>query len=331
MDIERVNENTFKMHLTYHDIEKRGYTREDIWYNRSKGEQLFWDMMEEVNTDDYFDVEGPIWIHVNASEEGLEVVVTRVNMAKEIEKLLGTPTANEATDNDQNNYDMDDLPDNELLEHLRNLDDLEDEDVPFIPTHFIFTFKDIDELIPVAAHFVNDALKTALYEFEAAYYLVVDFSDEKSINYIDKTAIIQEYLQPSRITVHRLEEYGTPIMASECLETVRKYFLPELAKQEAANKEELQTFEAQIAAELTPFLQQYDEQADVLNDIIARYIMKAKPATRKPELIAAGAVRYAVDAKLFATVKLTVKQIAEHFDVSTSSITKYAKAIAEYQ
>ncbi|HBT71849.1 MAG TPA: adaptor protein MecA, partial [Lysinibacillus sp.] len=61
MDIERVNENTLKLFITYNDIEDRGYSREEIWYNRAKGEQLFWDMIDEVNTEDYFDVEGPIW------------------------------------------------------------------------------------------------------------------------------------------------------------------------------------------------------------------------------------------------------------------------------
>ena len=45
MDIERVNEHTLKLFITYRDIEDRGYSREEIWYNRAKGEELFWDMM----------------------------------------------------------------------------------------------------------------------------------------------------------------------------------------------------------------------------------------------------------------------------------------------
>lgn len=89
MDIERVNENTLKLFITYNDIEDRGYSREEIWYNRAKGEQLFWDMIDEVNTDDYFDVEGPIWIHINASEVGLEIIVTRAHILKDGETLDG--------------------------------------------------------------------------------------------------------------------------------------------------------------------------------------------------------------------------------------------------
>ncbi len=37
-------------------------------------------MIGEVNTEDYFDLDGPIWIHINASEQGLEVIVTRANL-----------------------------------------------------------------------------------------------------------------------------------------------------------------------------------------------------------------------------------------------------------
>ena len=87
MDIERINENTLKLFITYSDIEDRGYSREEIWYNRSKGEELFWDVIGEVNTDDYFDLDGPIWIHINASEQGLEVVVTRANLHSDQEQM----------------------------------------------------------------------------------------------------------------------------------------------------------------------------------------------------------------------------------------------------
>lgn len=85
MDIERINENTLKLFITYSDIEDRGYTREEIWYNRAKGEELFWDIIGEINTDDYFDLDGPIWIHINASESGLEVVVTRASVGNDSE------------------------------------------------------------------------------------------------------------------------------------------------------------------------------------------------------------------------------------------------------
>lgn len=221
MDIERVNENTLKLFITYNDIEDRGYSREEIWYNRAKGEQLFWDMIDEVNTDDYFDVEGPIWIHINASEVGLEIIVTRAHILKDGETLDG-----------HSNYDdqkemlgpFDEVGE-DLLSQLSQFGDLDESEL-FIDTDiYVYKFKDIDELIPVAKRITVDALDTSLFKYEDYYYLVVDFANvDEEINRHDKNAVIKEYLRPSNFTIHRLEEYGEKIIEFNCFETIRKYF-----------------------------------------------------------------------------------------------------------
>lgn len=65
MDIERINENTVKFYISYIDIEKRGFSRDEIWFNRDKSEELFWEMMDEINDESDFEVEGPLWIQVH--------------------------------------------------------------------------------------------------------------------------------------------------------------------------------------------------------------------------------------------------------------------------
>lgn len=55
-------------------------------------------MIDEVNTEDYFDVEGPIWIHINASEVGLEIIVTRAHILKDGETLDGHSNFDEHKD-----------------------------------------------------------------------------------------------------------------------------------------------------------------------------------------------------------------------------------------
>lgn len=222
MDIERVNENTLKLFITYNDIEDRGYSREEIWYNRAKGEQLFWDMIDEVNTDDYFDVEGPIWIHINASEVGLEIIVTRAHILKDGETLDG-----------HSNYDdqkemlgpFDEVGE-ELLSQLSQFGDLDESEL-FIDTDiYVYKFKDIDELIPVAKRMTVDAVDSSLFKYEDNYYLVVDYANaDEELNRHDKNAVIKEYLRPSNFTIHRLEEYGEKIIEFNCFETIRKYFV----------------------------------------------------------------------------------------------------------
>lgn len=49
MEIERINEYTLKLYISYGDIEERGFDREEIWYNRERSEELFWEMMDEIH------------------------------------------------------------------------------------------------------------------------------------------------------------------------------------------------------------------------------------------------------------------------------------------
>lgn len=215
MDIERINDNTLKLFITYRDIEDRGYSREEIWYNRSKGEELFWDVMAEVNTDDYFDLEGPIWIHVNASEQGLEVIVTRANMSNDGESLT-----NSFEDNQDIAAQLREMEET-LLETMENEDN--EESTNLVSARY--KFKDIDELIPVAKRLVTYGAASSLYKLDNEYYLSVDFSEmADTYERRNAIAILREYLQPTKLTIHRIEEYGQLIMPEDCFETVIQYF-----------------------------------------------------------------------------------------------------------
>ena len=216
MDIERVNENTIKLFMTYSDIEDRGYSREEIWYNRAKGEELFWDMIGEVNTEDYFDLDGPIWIHINASEHGLEVVVTRANLSAEGDTNSLLASFDEHREAAHNNKNLDES----------FFDSFEEDDVNQGNNQVsIFKFKDIDELIPLAKRLTSYGLVSSLFNFENYFYLSVDLTliDEIAERQNIK-AIIGEYFAPSKLTIYRLQEYGETIMAENCFETVVKYF-----------------------------------------------------------------------------------------------------------
>src|SRR5699024_9952264 len=94
MEIERINENTIKFYISYLDIEDRGFNREEIWYNRERSEQLFWQVMDEAGDQESFDIEGPLWIQVQAMEKGLEITVTKAQLSKEGQNLeLGDDTS----------------------------------------------------------------------------------------------------------------------------------------------------------------------------------------------------------------------------------------------
>src|SRR5690554_3859286 len=209
MDIERVNENTLKVFMTYRDIEARGYSREEIWYNRTKGEELFWDMIGEINTEEYFDLDGPIWIHVNASEHGLEVIVTRAN----------------TSDNESSGLAFDDESvdklDDEVFGSYDGKDNIENQAVPKIS---IYKFKDIDEIIPLAKRMTTYGVPSSLYRFEDKYYLAVDFADVDVDFRTNLRSIISEFFAESKLTIYRLQEYGDVIMEENCFDTILHYF-----------------------------------------------------------------------------------------------------------
>ena len=51
------------------------------------GEELFWEVMDEVHEEEEFAVEGPLWIQVQALDKGLEIVVTKAQLSKDGQKL----------------------------------------------------------------------------------------------------------------------------------------------------------------------------------------------------------------------------------------------------
>lgn len=215
MDIERINDHTIKLFITYRDIEDRGYSREEIWYNRSKGEELFWDVMNEVNTEDYFDLEGPIWIHINASEQGLEVIVTRAANGADTESVLNHFEESQEIASQLNEMEA------TLLETMEN--DEKEDSTSLV--HARYKFKDIDELIPVAKRLIQYNLAASLYKMDNDYYVCVDLSSLEDVyDRRNVLSILKEFLQPTKLTIHRIEEYGQAIMLEDCFEKVLHYF-----------------------------------------------------------------------------------------------------------
>ena len=72
MDIERINDHTMKFFITYIDIEDRGFNREEIWYDRERSEELFWEMMDEARDHDDFFIDGSYGFKCKQSIKGLK-------------------------------------------------------------------------------------------------------------------------------------------------------------------------------------------------------------------------------------------------------------------
>ncbi|SDB82766.1 adaptor protein MecA [Shouchella lonarensis] len=211
MEIERVNDSTIKFFITYKDIEARGFERDEIWYNRERGEELFYDMMREATHHDEFELDGPLWIQVQALDQGLEIIVTRGQVSNGNVKL--------------------EIPLNEdLLEEKRQSDDIEEaqslplEDVDTL--EIVIGFVDIEDVISLSHTVSANEVMNELYHYDDRYYLYVYFSNEV-MNEEEQDNLLSrmlEYGYESVLTIHRLQEYGKKIIPSEALAKVRRTF-----------------------------------------------------------------------------------------------------------
>lgn len=217
MEIERINENTVKFFLSYVDIESRGFTREEVWYNRDKSEELFWEMMDEINDETEFSIEGPLWIQVHAMSGGIEVTVTRAQLSADGEQIE-TP------------FGIDDAK--KLFQQEEPIFHTLDNAMPPISESSfewkdsMFVFDDIENLIPLASLVDDYNVVTTLYSFENNYYLHVKYETETmdDSRKSDFVSVVTEFGLPSKMSIHRLEEYGTLIMETDVFQQLQQFF-----------------------------------------------------------------------------------------------------------
>ncbi|OOP64694.1 adaptor protein MecA [Heyndrickxia oleronia] len=217
MEIERINENTVKFYISYVDIEERGFNREEIWYDRERSEELFWEMMDEIHHEEEFVPEGPLWIQVQALDKGLEVLVTKAQLSNDGQRFE-LPISEEK---------LKDLPINDRIEefldeHFQSKQFLDDNDT----LEFMLGFKEFEDVISLSKRTELDELQTKLFSFKNKYYLYVEFPDdlfeEEDIDNL--LSILLEYGDESSLTVHRLQEYGNLISDENVFATINKYF-----------------------------------------------------------------------------------------------------------
>ena len=213
MDIERVNDTTIKFYITYTDIEDRGFDRDEIWYSRERGEELFFEMMNEANDrDDEFELDGPLWIQIHALDKGLEIVVTRGQVSDGNVKLE-IPVSDKAS-GDSSLVDL--MAGNEEDELDPTNDHLE----------IVIGFKDFEDVISLSHNFYIADLYNELYHFEGTYYLHVLFNDE-SYNEDEQDDMLSQMLEygyESDISIYRMKEYGKEIVKENALPVIRQSF-----------------------------------------------------------------------------------------------------------
>ncbi|MEK3886005.1 YecA family protein [Bacillus sp. FSL K6-3431] len=93
---------------------------------------------------------------------------------------------------------------------------------------------------------------------------------------------------------------------------------------------EFTNFEAGVLIEAMDFLEKNNRNPKKLLEIVEDYLVEQQPNARKEVAIAAGAIRFGQENSLFEPLALTIKEIADWFEVSTGSLNKYYNELNVY-
>lgn len=212
MNYERINDTTLKIYISYIDIEERGFNPDEIWFSREKSEQLFWEMMDEVEEMNPFDFEGPLWIQVHAVDKGIEVVVSKPELSQDGKSMDYPGPLAKVMAESENFFDQDDY--------------LTEEERSAAAQIAIYRFADFDHLIPLSKRLAHELMESKLFKYESDYYLAIDYSSGDFVedHIANCESILLEFAEPSNKTIHILEEYGTVIIDHDVFATITHYF-----------------------------------------------------------------------------------------------------------
>lgn len=97
----------------------------------------------------------------------------------------------------------------------------------------------------------------------------------------------------------------------------------ELLCEDGYRGDEFTNFESNVLQKAVQFLEGRERDIERFIEVIEDYLVELQPNARKDVAIAAGAIRFGQENELFEPLGMTVKEIAETFGVSTSTLNKY--------
>lgn len=190
MRLERISVNQFKIFLTYNDLKERGYSKEDLWNNLPKANELFQDMLYEACDELDIDLDGNLIVQVSMLQaQGMVILVTQ----------------NESTSD----------TDTDFIELKVTMDESKD---------LMFVFNDIENVIEAIHQSKQHAFEASLYHYKGLYYLHLhdELLDEQMREII--VSILSEFGEPSTMTSYVLIERGKLIAERNALKILTQYF-----------------------------------------------------------------------------------------------------------
>ncbi|WP_071459994.1 genetic competence negative regulator [Bacillus massilinigeriensis] len=191
MRLERMTLNKIKIFLTSDDLSDRGLTKEDIWKDSLKWQQLFQDMLEEASDEFGIDFFGSVAVEIfSLHAQGMVMIVTMGEQVTEEEDYA-----------------------NGLIEMQVKMDGCET---------ILFEFASFEDIVSLSTRLSQAGIiGGTLYSYNDTYFLEMDCPNMDQNKVI---AILAEYGNSSIFSINRLKEYGKTIISESAIETLQLHF-----------------------------------------------------------------------------------------------------------
>jgi adapter protein MecA 1/2 len=192
MRLERLTANKIKIFLTSDDLFDRGLSKEDIWKDSIKWNQLFHDMLEEASEEFDVDIQGSVAVEVfSLQAQGMILIIT-VDEVIEDEEIL---------------YDG-------FIEMQVRVEGFED---------LLYEFEEFEDVISLSKCLSTVGIYGgSLYAMHNRYYLLMD--NLEADNNIKAACVLSEFGNASILSPHILAEYGKRIIENKAVETILQFF-----------------------------------------------------------------------------------------------------------
>lgn len=191
MRIQKVNESTIRIFISFTELADRDITMADLFQRSAKSEQLFWELITQAREEVEFNLDQPFWIQASAASND-EFVITVMRQEDNFEIPIKEKEKKRS-------------PRPKVLE-------------------WIYVFEDFEDVLAAVKRFPDfPRVLSSLYVYEGEYYLAVShLGSGKKKQYAE--ALLDEYGEIVDIAKVFLEEHGQTIMPERAIQTLKKTF-----------------------------------------------------------------------------------------------------------
>lgn len=179
-------------------------------------------MEEADHAEEDFEIEGPLWIQVQALEKGLEITVTKAQMSKDGQNL--EVPVDQMVSQDQIQDKIESLLGQDHIGDHSNQDDHADEEYKILPN--LVSFKDFEDVIRLSHAIDAEFIDHAIYHYKENYFMIYTFDDVHldDIAQDGLKSTIEEYGSKSKQAIAMILEYGKPIFEEDGLTAMKHLF-----------------------------------------------------------------------------------------------------------